>query len=190
MPRQGMQQRVATAILDAAARVLATHGGRASMNDVAAEAGVARATLYRYFPNRQALLDELADVAVADAGARLVAARIDELPVEEAVPRAVRAMVDVGASFVVLVRTQARGDQERFEASIVSPLSALFARAQSAGHLRDDVPSEWLTGFLVDVVMGVLESARELGRDDTIALVTSLFFDGARRRRPKLEAVE
>src|ERR687884_1655109 len=72
--RQALQERVAAAILEAAARVLATGGEQASMNDVAAAAGVARATLYRYFPSRQALLDELARVAAEEAGARLASA--------------------------------------------------------------------------------------------------------------------
>jgi AcrR family transcriptional regulator len=48
------------------------------MNDVAAAAGVARATVYRYFPNRVRLLDELARTAVADVEARLASARIDD----------------------------------------------------------------------------------------------------------------
>ena len=78
--RQALQQRVATAILDGAARMFAVQGEQASMNDVAAAAGVARATVYRYFPNRQALVDELALAAVSDADTRLTAARIDEVP--------------------------------------------------------------------------------------------------------------
>ena len=53
-PRQGLQQRVAAALLEAAARTLAQGGDKVSMHDVAAEAGVARATLYRYFPSREA----------------------------------------------------------------------------------------------------------------------------------------
>ena len=103
-PRQALQQRVAATILDGAARILVVEGEQASMNDVAAAAGVARATVYRYFPNRQALLEELAQAAVADADARLKSARIDEVATEDGISRAVRALVDVGDSFVLLAR--------------------------------------------------------------------------------------
>src|ERR687884_1660524 len=99
---QTLQQRVAVAILDGAARTLAIQGPAASMTDVAVAAGVARATVYRYFPNRQALLDELAALAIRSAGERLSAARIDEIPVSDGITRAVRALVDVGDLFVVL----------------------------------------------------------------------------------------
>ena len=67
-PRPGLRERVAAAIVEAAATVLAEHGDSASMSDVAGAAGVARATLYRYFPNREALLEALGSVAVDEAG--------------------------------------------------------------------------------------------------------------------------
>jgi TetR/AcrR family transcriptional regulator, mexCD-oprJ operon repressor len=189
-PRQALQQRVTAAIVDAAARVLAATGGTASMADVAAEAGVARATVYRYFPSRQVLLEELATVAVADASARLTAARIDQLPVADSVPRAVRALVDVGDPFVVLVREHTRGDPERFDAGVAAPLRELFARGQEDGDIRTDADAAWLTEFLIGVVMSVLFASRTLGREDVIVLATSLFFDGARRRGPRLEVVQ
>ena len=101
------------------------------MNDVAEAAGVARATVYRYFPNREALLDELALVAVNDVDARLASARIDEVAPEEGVARAVRALVDVGDSFVLLARERRRSDPERFERQLTEPMRQLFERGQA-----------------------------------------------------------
>jgi TetR/AcrR family transcriptional regulator, mexCD-oprJ operon repressor len=45
-----LHARVSAAILEAAAAVLAERGEQASMADVAAAAGMARATVYRSFP--------------------------------------------------------------------------------------------------------------------------------------------
>ena len=180
--RQALQQRVAAAIVDAAARVLSARGEQASMNDVAAAAGVARATVYRYFPSRQALLEELARSAVSAADARLRPARIDELPTEEGVTRAVRALVDVGDYFIVLARERARPDPEEFEQKVAAPIRRLFERGQSTGAIRSDIPSTWLTESLVGLVSSVLTSGPSMGREDTVAAVTSLFVDGARAR--------
>jgi TetR/AcrR family transcriptional regulator, mexCD-oprJ operon repressor len=187
--QQGLQRRVSSAILEAAATVFATRGAHASMNDVAMEAGVARATLYRYFPSRQALLQELVDIALIDAGARLSAARIAELPVEEAVRRAVRALMDLGDAFILIAREHARGDGKRFDEHVALPLRALCTRGQEASVLRDDASSEWLTEFLIVTVTSALVTAHGVGRDDLVELVASVFFDGARRRRPTLEAI-
>src|ERR671933_585725 len=71
-----LQARVSAAILEAAAAVLAERGEQASMADVAAAAGVARATVYRYFPNREALFEALGRLAVEEAGERLQAGRV------------------------------------------------------------------------------------------------------------------
>jgi TetR/AcrR family transcriptional repressor of mexCD-oprJ operon len=180
--RQALQERVAAAILEAAARVLATGGEQASMNDVAAAAGVARATLYRYFPSRQALLDELGRVAADEAGARLASARVDELSAQEGVRRAVRALFETGDPFTVVARERVRPDPELFEQRVLEPIRRLFERAQSAGEIRADIPKTWLTDALVGLVVSVLSSRPVLGREDTIAVVSALFLDGARPR--------
>jgi TetR/AcrR family transcriptional repressor of mexCD-oprJ operon len=186
VPRQALQQRVAAAILDGAAQLFAVQGEQASMNDVAAAAGVARATVYRYFPNRQALVDELARAAVSDADARLTAARIDEVPPEEGIGRAVRALIEVGDSFVLLTRERVRSDPERFERRLTQPLRHLFERGQAAGEIRGDISSARLTESLMGMIVGVLMSAAPLGKDDMIATITGLFLDGARPRGPRL----
>jgi TetR/AcrR family transcriptional regulator, mexCD-oprJ operon repressor len=181
-PRAALQERVAGAILDGAARVLAVRGAETSMSDVAAAAGVARATVYRYFPNRQALLDELIDHAVRDAGERLASARIDEVPVPEGVTRAVRALVEVGDPLVVLVR-DAAADARGYDERVSAPLRRLVDAGQAGGAVRDDIPAPWLVDALVGLVVSVLSSPRTLGREDTVAAITSLFLDGAARGR-------
>ena len=184
-PRQALQQRVAAAILDGAARMFALEGEHASMNDVAAAAGVARATVYRYFPNRQALFDELAQAVVSDADARLAAARIDEVAPGEGIARAVRALVDLGDSFVLLARQRVRSDPERFERRVMQPLRELFERGQSEGDFREDIASARLTESLIGLTVAVLSSTPPPGKEDTIATITGLFLDGARARGPR-----
>ena len=177
-----LRARVSSAILEAAAAVLAERGGQASMADVAAAAGMARATVYRYFPNRDALLEALGKFAVEEAGERLQAGRLDEIAVPQAFERAVRALVAVGDSFVVVSRESARPNLPEFERRVASPLRKLIERAQSLGEVRDDLPASWLMESLIGIVVSGLQMRPSLGVDDTVAGITSLFLDGARLR--------
>jgi len=175
-----LHARVSGAILEAAAAVLVDRGEQASMADVAAAAGMARATVYRYFPNREALFEALARLAVEEAGERLQAGRLDEVAVPEAFERAVRALVGVGDLFVVVSRDSARPDSEEFERQVASPLRGLVERAQSLGEVRDDLPASWLMESLIGIVVSGLQTRPPLGVEDTVAGITSLFLDGAR----------
>jgi TetR/AcrR family transcriptional regulator, mexCD-oprJ operon repressor len=183
--RPTLQQRVAEAILDGAAELFASGREQASMNEVAEAAGVARATVYRYFPNREALLDELAQTAVRDVDMRLASARIDAVPPEEGVARAVRALVDVGNLFVVLARERPRSGADRFERGLVEPLRQLVERGQASGDIRDDITAARLTESLIGLIVGMLTSTPPLGREDMTATITGLFLDGARARGPR-----
>ena len=185
-PKQTLHQRVSTAILDGAARLFAVEGEQANMNDVAAAAGVARATVYRYFPNRQALLDELAQVALNDAETRLAAARIDEVDPLEGIVRAVRALVDVGDAFVLLARERVRSEPGRFDRSVSRPLRHVFERAQANGDVRGDIAPARLTESLFGLIVALTTSTPQLGKEDIIATITDLFLDGARARGPRL----
>ena len=184
-PRPALQQRVAEAILDGAARLFASEGDHASMNEVAEAAGVARATVYRYFPNREALLDELAQTAVRDVDMRLASARIAAVPPEEGVERAVRALVDVGNLFVVLARERRRFGADRFERGLVEPMRQLIERGQASGDIRDDITAARLTESLIGLIIGMLTSTPALGREDMTATIAGLFLDGARARGPR-----
>jgi TetR/AcrR family transcriptional regulator, mexCD-oprJ operon repressor len=170
---------VSAAILEAAAAVLAERGEQASMADVAAAAGMARATVYRYFPNREALFEALGRLAVEEAGERLEAGRLQDVPVVEAFGRAVRALVAVGDYVVVVSRETAR-PQAQFEQRVAAPLRMLIERGQSLGEVRDDLPASWLMESLIGIVVSGLQTRPSPGVEDTVAGITSLFLDGAR----------
>jgi AcrR family transcriptional regulator len=182
-PRPSLRQRVAAAILDAAAEVLAASGEQASMNDVALAAGVARATLYRYFPSRDALLDELARAAARDASERLAGAGLDRVPAAEGVVRAVRALVAVGDYFVLLERGRGRAGAGEYERRVGAPLRELVERGQAAGEVRADVPAAWLAEALVGLVVSLLRATPRGGVEDRVAAIADLFLDGVRDRR-------
>src|ERR1700736_1664130 len=94
--------RSASAILAAAARVFSEQGTAANLADVAAAAGVSRATLYRYYPNREALLTALAAHALNELANRLNDAGLERATVKEAIERLARAIVAVGDRYSVL----------------------------------------------------------------------------------------
>jgi TetR/AcrR family transcriptional regulator, mexCD-oprJ operon repressor len=183
---QPFQQRVA-GILEGAAQICAAQGAEASMDDIAEAAGVARATVYRYFPTRAALLDELTQASVGDLDARLISARIGEVSPEEGITRTVRALVDVGDSFVLLARERQRSDPHRFERQLTQPVRTLLERGQASGDIRDDIVSARLIESLIGLILGLLTSTPRLAKDDMTATITGLFLDGARgqRQRPR-----
>ena len=184
-PRPALQQRVAAAILEGAAHLFANGGDQASMNEVAEAAGVARATVYRYFPNRESLLDELVQTAVRDVEARLASARVDEVPPDEGITRAVRALVDVGNLLVVLTRERRHSGSDQFQRGLLDPLRQLVERGQASGDIRDDITGRRLTESLIGVIVSMLTSTPPLGREDMTATITGLFIDGARARGPR-----
>jgi TetR/AcrR family transcriptional repressor of mexCD-oprJ operon len=181
-PRTTLRERVAGAILDAAAVVLAARE-HASMSEVAEAAGVARATLYRYFPTREALLEDLGRYGLEQAGGALESAGLERVPVGEGFERAVRALVTVGDAFIVLARERPHAEAGDFERRVSAPLRALVERGQAEGEIRDDVPAAWLIESLLALVVSVLPSSPAMGPEDTVHAITGLFLDGARGPR-------
>jgi AcrR family transcriptional regulator len=175
--------RTSAAILDAAAHVL-SEPGSSSMADVAAAAGVSRATLYRYYPHRDALLEALASHALADVSARLADAGLERAPVEEAIERIVRAVITVGDRYAVILREHVKFDPAEAERLLGEPMRAVFVRGVESGLFRQDLPVDVLLELFGGALMAAvkLTQRRQLGVEEASAATASVFLDGARAR--------
>ena len=81
-PRANQKARTRAAIVEAAQQLLDL-GSTPSVAEAAVEAGVSRATAYRYFPTQQALLVELTDVTPSVASVEKLLASLQTQDVEE-----------------------------------------------------------------------------------------------------------
>jgi TetR/AcrR family transcriptional regulator, mexCD-oprJ operon repressor len=178
--------RTPAAILETAAHLLADRP-EASMGELAAAAGVGRATLYRYFPTREALLAALASEAHQELVARITDASLDRAPVPEALQRLLRVFLTVGDRYVVLMRERVKPhgptEREEFERLILAPIQALFQRGVDDGTFRDDLGADALAHLFGGLVLAAKQTAlpRTRGVEQTAASLASLFLDGARR---------
>lgn len=176
-----MAEHTATAILESAARALADSDD-ATMDEIAAAAGVGRATVYRHFASREALLEALVAEAIDETARRFDEAKLDEVGVQEALARIARAVLTVGDMYAVLVRERVKGDRATMERKLRAPVRRVFERGRREGTLRDDVHAE----VLLDLFGGVLEAAlrlcdeRGVGIEEAAALGVGLFLEGAR----------
>lgn len=174
--------RVTAEILEVAAAILAEHGDAAGMTDIARAAGVARATLYRRFPNRDALLYALYEAALADLAARLEDARLDSVPIEEAVARMTRATIAATGRYRALgLFEKAPREARRVERQLAGTLHAVFERGAAAGRFRGDLPVHTLAEMYFSLLEGVVSRVirRRLDVDEASAAVTTLFLSGA-----------
>jgi AcrR family transcriptional regulator len=171
--------RTAAAILDAAVRVWSERGGVANLTDVAAAAGVSRATLYRYYPNREALLK-----ALAAGASRVVAAGLDRAPVEVAIERIVRGFASVADRYAVIEAEHVELDLDEKERLIEAPIRAVFERGVETGVLRQDIPLDVLRELFGGVLLAAVKLAArpEIGIEEASAAATSVFLAGARPR--------
>lgn len=177
-----LRDHVRAGILDVAATVLAERGTSVSMTDIAQAAGVARATLYRYFPNRDALLYALYEAALSDLTRRLNDARLDSVPIEEAVARMTRATIAATGRYRALgLFEKAPREARRMERQLAAPLRAVFERGAASGAFRRDMPVHTLAELYFSLLEGVVSRVirHRLSVEEASAYATTLFLSGA-----------
>ena len=149
--RRSDARRSIDAILNAARTVLAERPD-ASMEDIAAAAGVTRQTVYAHFPSRDALIAALLHAAGAETLAAIDAARLDTAPPADAL----RQFLDIGWELIrrnpyllgpALTRNPP-GSNESRQAGTVR-LEEIIRRGQRTGDFDRAFPATWLAAATV-----------------------------------------
>ena len=168
-------------LVDAARRVFVEHGPDASLEQIARRAGVGIGTLYRRFPNRQALLEAvyLEEIQSMCDGAEKLAG----LPPYDALQAWLTDYVEFAMNKNAVARelVAALGKDSEFfasgKASLRTTASLLFTRAQDAGTIRRDIePLEVLK------LIGGMAHNSNSAPDETYRML-ALVLDGLRVSR-------
>lgn len=121
------------------------------MAEIAEVSGVARATLYRYFPNRERLLDALMESALAELKKGLCQADLESVELDEAVARLTRVLFALSDRYVYLIRSHVGKDRiEEFKLA-VGPVLERFESAQRQGLIRQDIAADVCFNFYLGV---------------------------------------
>lgn len=150
-------------LLDAAADALARNPG-ASMAEVAREAHLTRATLYRHFGTREQLIEAMRAEALVRARETIAGCRLDEGTALDALRRVVDAIVAQGARFGFLLAEGADQDPDfaRERAGVFAPLREVVRRGQASGQMRTDLPTEWIVTAVVSLLTGGVRASASL----------------------------
>jgi AcrR family transcriptional regulator len=186
-----------TSLLEAAAAEFAAAGvDGANVNRISLAAGLAKGTIYNYFPSKRELF-----LAVVEEASARAAAGAAAVPSEAPTAQRLQAILESDVEWVrdhedfarVLVREALAGDPRfqpelvRAAAPFVGRVAEILADGVGRGEVRDDVAVEQLALLF----SGICELALTLhwgagggwpALEDVPKLVTSLFLSGATAR--------
>ncbi|BBX40246.1 TetR/AcrR family transcriptional regulator [Mycobacterium simiae] len=145
-------------LLHAAAAAFTANGASASLESIARDAGVGIGTLYRHFPNREALVEAVYQAELAE-----VAAAAGQLLKRHPPKIALRRWMDRYASFVAAKRGMAESLQAIFASgaiapsqtrdSIVGAVQLLLQAGAEDATLRADVQADDVVSSLIGIFL-------------------------------------
>jgi AcrR family transcriptional regulator len=164
------------AILGAARTVLGERSD-ASMEDIAAAAGLSRQTVYAHFPSRGALIAALLHAVGTETIAAMDAAGLDTAPPAQALRR----YLDIGWQLIgtnafLLGPALAESPHPGYTASHlagIARLEQIIRRGQHTGDFDRTLPATWLTAAVIGLVRAAAEqlAAGRLAASEAAPLV-------------------
>jgi AcrR family transcriptional regulator len=172
-------------ILEAAREVFAARGLGVSLDEIAHHAGVGVGTVYRRFPDKEALIDALFEQRVADFAAMAAAARRQEDPWEGLVGFLVGAVgmqaEDRGLKELLLSSEHGRTRVASVRDRIGPIVGEVVERAKAAGVLREDVMPHDVP--LINMMVGTVADAARDTSPELWRRYRGLVLDGLRPAR-------
>ncbi|MEV1129359.1 helix-turn-helix domain-containing protein [Agromyces sp. NPDC049794] len=148
-------------LLIAAATEEFARNPEASMADIARVAQLTRATVYRHFPNRDALEAAIRSEALARASGALAEGRLDEGTALEVLRRVIQALSAQGMSLRFMLLQGPDSDPEFLaqRAQVLSPLVDVVRRGQREGLLHEDLAPEWIVTAMASLLVAAVRAA-------------------------------
>jgi|ERR671931_2576443 AcrR family transcriptional regulator len=153
----------------------------AGMSDVAEQAGVGRATLYRHFPGRDELVVAIRAQARREAVAAVESCALDEASSVDGIERIVSALLELGERyrFISGWRADAEQDPEAGE-RISAALQATVERGQRRGELTRAVPADWAVTSIRSLILAAIDelAAGRISEGEAAHMVTRVALQG------------
>ncbi|MFW6724958.1 TetR/AcrR family transcriptional regulator [Streptomyces sp. MAR4 CNY-716] len=150
--RRADAERSRSAIVDAAVRLLGERP-EASVEAIAAAAGVTRQTVYAHYPSRSEVLTAVFDRVTAETDAALDAARLDELPAATGLLRLLDVSWEIADRYPGLRHADPPPADRKEEAEqhrpITERLERIARRGQESGEFARDAEPRWLAAATV-----------------------------------------
>jgi AcrR family transcriptional regulator len=144
-------ERSRTAVLEAAIVVLGRHAD-ASIEDIAAAAGVVRQTVYAHFPSRAVLLDAVVEYLTAETAHALARLDLTTVPADEALRRWLEASWGIVERYPALlspaIATTPGDDQDRHQ-PVTAELVALVRRGLQTGAFDPQLSETWIVAAVI-----------------------------------------
>jgi len=180
--KRGRKSVLRSTILDAAIRVLAAQP-TATLQEVAVEAGVGRATLYRYFPNREALIIALAETSLAETAAISEHLREHSECPQDYFEALLTALLEQGEKYHYLSTDSSALNDPQINTAYAEQLERmhdLVRQLQQEGVLDGTLPSRWVNQLLDGLIYSAWQYAQATGTSEGLAgLVLRSLYKGA-----------